>query len=45
MRWIAMSKRGEPEEIASKLRQVDVLTGQGSTAADAVRQIGVQSDP
>ncbi len=29
------------EEIVSKLRQVDVLHGQGSTIADAIRQIGV----
>ena len=36
-----MGKRHKPEEIVSKLRQVDVLTGQGSTVADAVRQIGV----
>ena len=36
-----MGKRHKPEEIVAKLRQVDVLTGQGSTVADAVRQIGV----
>jgi putative transposase len=36
-----MGKRHKPEEIVSKLRQVDVLTAQGSTVADAVRQIGV----
>jgi transposase-like protein len=36
-----MGKRHKPEEIVMKLRQVDVLTGQGSTVADAVRQIGV----
>ena len=36
-----MGKRYKPEEIVAKLRQVDVLTGQGSTVADAVRQIGV----
>ena len=35
------SKRHTPEEIVAKLRQVDVLTSQGSTVADAVRQIGV----
>ena len=34
-------KRPEPEEIVAKLRQVDVLTGQGQTVADAVRFIGV----
>jgi transposase-like protein len=36
-----MGKRYKPEEIVMKLRQVDVLTGQGSTVASAVRQIGV----
>ena len=35
------SKRHTPEQIVAKLRQVDVLTSQGSTAADAVRSIGV----
>ena len=34
-------KRHKPEEIVAKLRQVDVLTGQGQTVADAVRAIGV----
>jgi len=34
-------KREKPEEIVSKLRQVEVLRGQGMTIADAVRQIGV----
>jgi len=34
-------KRHKPEEIVSKLRQVDVLTSQGATVADAIRQIGV----
>ncbi len=37
-----MPKRSyKPEEIVSKLCQVDVLHGQGSTIADAIRQIGV----
>lgn len=36
-----MSKRHKPEEIVGKLRQVDVLTSQGQTVADAVRAIGV----
>ena len=37
-----MSKRTyKPEEIVAKLRQVDVLHSQGSTIADAIRQIGV----
>lgn len=34
-------KREKPEEIVSKLRQVEVLQGQGMTIADSVRQIGV----
>ena len=34
-------KRPKPEEIVSKLRQVEVLQGQGLSIADAVRQIGV----
>lgn len=34
-------KRYKPEEIVAKLRQVDVLTSQGMSVADAIRQIGV----
>jgi transposase-like protein len=34
-------KRDKPEEIVTKLRQVEVLQGQGMPVADAVRQIGV----
>ena len=34
-------KNYKPEEIVSKLRQVDVLHGQGMPMADAIRQIGV----
>jgi len=34
-------KRDKPEEIVSKLRQVEVLQGQGMKIADAVRQIGI----
>ena len=34
-------KRYKPEEIVAKLRQVDVLTSQGQSAADAIRSIGV----
>jgi transposase-like protein len=34
-------KRDKPEEIVLKLRQVEVLQGQGLSIADAVRQIGV----
>jgi putative transposase len=35
------SKRHTPEQIVARLRQVDVLTSQGSSVADAIRQIGV----
>ena len=34
-------KRHTPEEIISKLRQVDVLVAQGTPVADAVRSIEV----
>lgn len=34
-------KRYKPEEIVMKLRQVDVLVSQGSSVADAIRQISV----
>jgi putative transposase len=34
-------KRDKPEEIVAKLRQIEVLQGQGLTIADAVRQISV----
>ena len=34
-------KRHTPEEIISKLRQVDVLVGQGTSVADAIRSIEV----
>jgi len=34
-------KREKPEEIVSKLWQVEVLRGQGATIAEAVSQIGV----
>ena len=33
--------RHKPEEIVAKLRQVDVLTGQGTSVAEAIRAIGV----
>jgi transposase-like protein len=36
-----MAKKHKPEEIVAKLRQVDVLTSQGTPIADAVRSIGV----
>ena len=35
-------KRHQPEEIVSKLRQVDVLVSQGKSVADAVRAIGMK---
>ena len=34
-------KRHKPEEIVSKLRQVDVLTSQSQSVAEAIRTIGV----
>ena len=34
-------KRHRPEEIVAKLRQVEVLTAQGRTVAEAIRSIGV----
>ena len=34
-------KKHKPEEIAAKLRQVDVLVSQGQSVAEAVRSIGV----
>src|SRR5216110_1107073 len=40
-RRIAMAKKHKPEEIVAKLRQVDVLTSQGTLIADAIRTIGV----
>ena len=36
-----MGKRHKPEEIITKLRQVDVLVSQASSVADAIRSIGV----
>jgi transposase-like protein len=33
--------RHKPEEIIAKLRQVDVLTAQGTPVAEAIRSIGV----
>ena len=33
--------RHTPEEIVSKLRQVDVLVAQGTLVTDAIRSIGV----
>ena len=34
-------KRHRPEEIVAKLRQVEVLTAQGQSVAEAIRSIGV----
>ena len=34
-------KRHKPEKIVTKLRQVEVLTAQGRTVAEAIRSIGV----
>ena len=34
------NKRPKPEEIVSKLGQVEVLMGQGMSRLDAIRQIG-----
>ena len=34
-------KRHTAEEIVAKLRQVDVLTGQGQPVSEAIRTIGV----
>ncbi len=34
-------KRHKPEQIFAKLRQVEVLTGQGASAAEAVKTIAV----
>ena len=36
-----MGKRHKPEEIIAKLRQVEVMAGQGMSMADAIRSIGV----
>ena len=35
------NKRPKPEEIVTRLRQVEVLTAQGMPRLDAIRQIGV----
>jgi transposase-like protein len=34
-------KHYKPEEIVTKLRQVDVLVSQGGSVIDAIRQIGI----
>ncbi len=38
---MARQKAHTPEEIVAKLRQAEVLVGQGKTVAEAVRAIGV----
>jgi putative transposase len=38
---VVSRKRHTPEEIVTKLRQVEVLTAQGRPVAEAVRSIGV----
>ena len=35
------TKRHKPEEIVTKLRQVDVLVGQGMARIDAIRQVRI----
>ena len=36
-----MAKQHKPEEIVTKLRQIEVLVGQGKTVAEGARAIGV----
>ena len=35
------TKRHRPEEIVTKLRQVDVLVGQGMSRLDAIRRVSI----
>jgi transposase len=35
------SKRHKPEEIVSKLRQIEVLVGQGMARIDAIREVRI----
>ena len=35
------TKRHKPEEIVTKLRQVDVLVGQGQSRIDAIHQVQI----
>ena len=35
------SKRHKPEEIISKLRQVDVIVGRGMSRTDTIRQVSI----
>ena len=36
-----MAKKHRPEEIISKLREADILIGQGHTVAQAIKAIGI----
>ena len=36
-----MARRPKPEEIVSKLRQIDVLVSQGKSVTESIRSIGV----
>lgn len=36
-----MAKKHRPEEIISKLREADILIGQGHTVAQAIKSIGI----
>jgi len=38
-------KRHKPEEIVTKLRQVEVLCGQGMPRVDAIRQVQIEVVP
>ena len=38
---IMSTKRHKPEEIVNKLRQVEVLVGQGMARIDAIRQVQI----
>lgn len=39
------NKRDKPEEIVTKLRQVDVLVGQGLARVDAIREVRITEQP
>jgi hypothetical protein len=40
-RTVIPRKRLKPEEIVTKLRQIDVLVSQGQSVADAIGSIGI----
>jgi transposase-like protein len=42
---VMAGKREKPEDIVMKLRQVEVLQGQGMSVAAAVRQVGMTQPP